>query len=63
MKIYYLLYDIIDLVERNGFWYCFCNETSGCERKLSKKKWCLLCIVQLDEKIDVDEVKKIKSMP
>ena len=36
-KIYYLLYNIIELVQRNGFCYCFCNETSGCEKKKKKK--------------------------
>ena len=38
LKINYLLYNIIELVERNGFWYCFCNETSGCESKNKQKK-------------------------
>ena len=38
LKINYLLYNIIELVERNGFWHCFCNETSGCESKNKQKK-------------------------
>ena len=45
LKIYYLLYNVIKLVERNAFWYCFCNETSGCASKNEQKNCCLLCML------------------
>ena len=63
LKIYNLLYNIIELMERNGFWYCFCNETSGSESKTEQKKWCLLYMLQLDKKIDVDELEKMRKCP
>ena len=63
LKICYRLYNIIELVERNGFWYCFCDETSGCESKNGQKMWCLLCIFQLDKKFEIDELEKIKKGP
>ena len=63
LNIYYLLYNISELVERHGFWYCFCIKTSGCENKNGQKKWCLHCILQWDEKFYVDELEKIKKCP
>ena len=46
LKVYYLLYDVIVLVQTNGFWYCFCDLTPGCKRENGHNCWCLLCILQ-----------------
>ena len=37
LKICYLLYNIIELVERNGLWYCFAMKPPVVKAKMGKK--------------------------
>ena len=54
LKIYYLLYNIIELVQSNRFWYCFYSFIPGCHTEYGHKDWCMVCMLQLDEKFSID---------
>ena len=62
LKVYYLLYNIIKLVQSSGFWYCFCSSIVGCQTKYGHKCWCMICILQLDEKFSIDNLEEIISI-
>ena len=63
LKVYYLLYNIIKLVQSSGFWYCFCSSIVGCQTKYGHKCWCMICILQLDEKFSIDNLEEIIRYP
>ena len=37
LKVYHYLYNVIELIQRNSFWYCFCDKTLSCEKYSQKK--------------------------
>ena len=43
LKVYHNLYNATELIQRNSFWYYFCDKTLGCERKYGKKS--IVCFV------------------
>ena len=45
LKVYHYLYNVIELIQRNSFWYCFCDKTLSCEKYSQKKKGsaCSVC--------------------
>ena len=64
LKVYHYLYNVIELVQINSFWYWFCNKTLGCRKKKEMvKKSCLLCILKMDKKSDTYEWEKVKKRP
>ena len=63
LKVYHYLYNVIELIQRNSFWYCFCDKTLSCENKVAKKKYCLLCMLGMDKKFDTCELENAKKCP
>ena len=63
LKIYYLLYNIIELVQSNGFWYYFCSSIPGCQTEYGHKGWCMVCMLQLNEKFSIDYLEELKRCP
>ena len=62
LNVYHYLYNIIELIQRNSFWYCFWNKTLGCEKN-GQKVYCLLCMLEMYKKYDTYELGKIKKCP
>ena len=63
LKIYYLLYNIIELEQSNDFWYCFCSSIPGCQTEHDHKGWGMVCMLQLDEKFSIDYLEGLKRCP
>ena len=63
LKNYYLLYNIIELVQSNDFWYCFCSSIPSRQTEYGHKGWCMVCILQLDEKFSIDYSEGLKGCP
>ena len=63
LKVYHYLYNVIELIQRNSFWYCFCDKTLSCENKIVKKMCCLLFMLEMDKKFDTYELEKVKKCP
>ena len=43
LKVYHYLYNNIELIQRNRFWYCFCDKTIVYEKNGQKSTACLVC--------------------
>ena len=61
LKVYCQLYNIIELLTSNAFWYCFCEKIPGCPDEHRVRDWCLVCMLVNHKKMDtiyLDETKK-----
>ena len=60
LKVYHYLYNNIELIQRNRFWYCFCDKTIGYEKN-GQKKYCLPYMLEMDKTFDAYELEKVKK--
>ena len=52
LKVYYQMYNIIELFNFNSFWYCFCKKFPGCRSQNGNKVYNhLIQIFNYDETI------------
>ena len=63
LKVYHYQYNVIKLIKRNSFWYCFRKRTLVFEKKKMVKKYCLLCMLEMDENFETCYWYKIKKRP
>ena len=60
LKVYHYLYNNIELIQRNRFWYCFCYKTLG-YGKNGQKKYSLPCMLEMDKTFETYELEKVKK--
>ena len=61
-RIYFEITNIINLIENNYIWYCFCNHFQGCELDYNKgRKLCFLCLINIH--CDTGDVEEIAHSP
>ena len=52
----------IDLIEKSGYWYCFCDKFQDCERGYNRgRRYCFLH--QINDYYDTEDVEDIKYKP
>ena len=61
LKVYYQLYNIIELVNANAYYYCFREDVPGCPTKHKHNGWCLVCMLEWDKKLNITYLAKIKK--
>ena len=63
LKVYYQMYNSIELSNSNSFWYCFCEKVPGCRSEHGIKGWCLVCMLNRDEEFSIAYLNTIKKFP
>ena len=62
LKIYYQLYNILEFISHNAYWYCFCDRVPGCGQKQNSfYGWFLICVLETDPKYSTEYLDKIKK--
>ena len=61
-KVYFQILNAIGLIEKSGFWYCFCKKFQACELHYNRgRRYSFLC--QINYYYNTEDVEDIKYKP